>query len=150
MAKDKIIDMSDEMIEEVPEIGRDEEEEEEIDDFDMEALIVSGTDADVERVIKYFDLKTKKIKKMRVNLKPVSHAVWENRAKQTGRKSNKSMEQMICAAGWMYPDGMPIEIEDIRKMAKGVVTSVFEEIKEVSGQTENKFEDKFIEKISNG
>ena len=149
MAKDKIIDMSDEMIEEVPDVER-EEEDEEIDDFDMEALIVSGTDADVERVVKYFDLKTKKIRKMRVNLRPVSHAVWESKARQTGKKSNKSMEQMICSKGWLYPDGMPIEIEDIRAMAKGVVTSVFEEIKEISGQTENKFEDKFIQQLSNG
>ena len=36
MAKDKIIDMSDEMIEEVPEIGRDEEEEEELDELSKE------------------------------------------------------------------------------------------------------------------
>ena len=149
MAKEKIIDMSDEMIDEVPEIER-EEEDEEIDDFDMEALIVSGTDADVERVVKYFDLKTKKIRKMRVNLRPVSHAVWESKARQTGKNSNKSMEQMICSKGWLYPDGMPIEIEDISAMAKGVVTSVFEEIKEISGQTENKFEDKFIQQLSNG
>ena len=149
MTKEKIIDMTDELIdEEVPEVER--EEEEEIDDFDMEALIVSGTDADVERIVEYFDLKTKKIRKMRVHLRPVSHAVWESKAKQTGKKSNKSMEQMICSKGWLYPDGMPIEIEDIRAMAKGVVTSVFEEIKEVSGQTENKFEDKFIEHLSNG
>ena len=128
--------------------NKDVEEEEEISDFNLEALIVEGTDAIIERKIEYFDTDAQKTRKMKIYVQPLAHAEWERMARLTGKKSKKSIEELVCSKGLVEPDGMEIPLSAIRRMQKGVVSSAYEEIKIVSGQTNDRFEEKFIEKIS--
>ena len=147
MAKKK-----DDMINVVPEEEEKEvfeaEEDEDIDEFDLEALIVEGSDAILKRKVEYFSLKANKIRSMYVYVTPLTHSEWEQKARLTGKKTKKNIEQLICASGWVHPDGMPVELSEIRRAEKGVVTSVYEEIKLVSGQTHDTFQDAFLEKVS--
>lgn len=132
--------------EEIPKITDNELEK--LDEFDLEALIVEGKEAIIKRGIEFFDTTEQKIKQMPVYLKPLSHSEWESLARLTGKKSKKSIEQLVCAKGLVEPDGMEIPISTIRRMQKGAVSSIYEEIKIISGQTKDRFEEQFIEKMT--
>ena len=142
--KEDMVDVVDENIDESEEI------EEVIDPFDLEALIAEGTDAILKRDIEYFSVKHNAIRRMEINIRPISHSEWERMARLTGKKDKKNIEQLICSKGWLDMDDMPIELSKIKTMEKGVVTSVYEEIKIVSGQTQDIFQDKFIQQIREG
>ena len=148
-------DMIDVVMDELEENNIENEEEipdeeiESLDDFDLEMLIVNGTDEPVQREIKFYNHKAKKTMKMPVYLRPVSHGIWSKATKDAIKKnSNKNIEELICSQGWVDKDGLVIPLTKIRGMQKGVVTAVYEEIKIISGQTEDRFEEKYLQKIS--
>lgn len=121
---------------------------EDIDDFNLEALIVEGKETVIEDEIELYNPETKETKKMRVYLRPVSHAEWSQSVRSTGKNSKKDLEEIICSKAWLTPDGMPIELSKIKAMQKGVVTQVYEKIKIISGQLTDPFEEKYLEKIT--
>lgn len=119
-----------------------------IDDFNLEALIVEGKDTVIEDEIELYNPQTKKIRRMRVYMRPISHSEWSKAVRSTGKNSKKDLEEMICAKSWVDQEGMPIEISKIKAMQKGVVTQVYEKIKIISGQLTDPFEEKYLEKIT--
>lgn len=120
-----------------------------ISDFDLEALIVEGKKTRFEDEIELYNPKTKKTERMRIHIKPISHAEWSGAARSTGKNSQKDLEELVCAKCWLMPDGMPIELSKIKGMQKGVVTQVYEKIKIISGQLTDPFEEKYLDKITN-
>jgi len=121
---------------------------EDIDDFNLEALIVGGKETVFEDEIELYNPQTKNTKKMRIHIKPISHSEWSAAARATGKKSNKDLEELVCAQCWVQPDGMPIEISKIKAMQKGVVTQVYEKIKIISGQLTDPFEQKYLKELT--
>lgn len=125
-------------------------EEEIIDEFDLEALIVEGKDANIIEEIEFFNIKSQKKARMKVNIRPISRGKWSEFVRaSTKKKSTKELEELVCAECWLDPDGMPIELSKIRKMQKGAVTAVYEKIKYISGIFNDPFEEKFIDKLAN-
>jgi hypothetical protein len=132
----------------------DESEELEVlPDFDMEKLILDGKDAVLRREVEFFDLTDSKKKRMPVYVKPLSRgergAIDKEIARKVkGKSSNKNVIDMICAFGFvMNEKGTPFNISVIREMPDGFVKNVSEEIKFISGDFKDRFEDKAIDKI---
>lgn len=119
-----------------------------IDDFNLEALIVEGKETVIEDEIELYNPQTKETKKMRVYLRPVSHSEWSQSVRSTGKNSKKDLEEIICSKAWLTPEGMPIELSKIKAMQKGVVTQIYEKIKIISGQLTDPFEEKYLNKIT--
>lgn len=124
------------------------EEFEDINDFDLEALIVEGKETIIEDEIEIYISQTKETKKMRVYLRPISHSEWSSAVRSTGKNSNKDLEEIICSKAWLTPEGMPIELSKIKAMQKGVVTQVYEKIKLISGQLNDPLEEKYLNKLT--
>lgn len=119
-----------------------------INEFDINALIVEGTDAIIERNVSYYDVNNKKEQKMRVYVRPLSHSNWNSIAQKVSKNDNISFAERVCADGWCDPQGIVLDLSDIRKVQNGVVIAVFEEIKIVSGQFEDRTEEKFLDKLA--
>lgn len=134
---------------EVPEGLEPDEELEELSDFDIEALIVEGTSAVIERKITYYDVNKQKKMRMPVYLKPLSHSTWNQITRATSKKgSNKNIEELAVHEGLVDKAGLQLQLSQIKGMQKGVVSSIYEEIKLISGQFEDKLEDKMLEKLT--
>lgn len=121
---------------------------EDIDEFDLEALIVEGKETVIEDEIELYIPSTKETKKMRIYIQPISHGEWSKAVRSTGKNSKKDLEEMVCAKSWVDKGGMPIEISKIKAMQKGVVTQVYEKIKLISGQLTDPFEEKYLNKLT--
>jgi len=121
---------------------------EDIDDFDLEALIVEGKETIIEDEIELYIPEKKATKRMKVYLRPVSHSEWSTSVRSTGKNSKKDLEEIICSKAWLDKEGMPIPLSKIKDMQKGVVTQVYEKIKLISGQLTDPFEEKYLEKIT--
>lgn len=121
---------------------------EDINDFELEALIVEGKEAMIEDEIELYVPETRKTKRMRIYLQPISHSEWSAAVRSTGKKSNKDLEEIVCSKCWLDKDGMPIPLSKIKAMQKGVVTQVYEKIKLISGQLSDPFEEKYLSKLT--
>lgn len=121
---------------------------EDLNEFDINALIVEGTEAIIERRIRYFDLESQSEQKMKVYVKPLSHNDWNGIAQKVSKNDNISFAERVCADGWCTPKGIFIDLSQIRQVQNGVVEAVFEEIKIVSGQFEDRTQDKFLDKLA--
>jgi hypothetical protein len=119
-----------------------------IDEFDLEALIVEGKETIIEDEVEIYIPQTKKTKKMRIYLQPISHSEWSKAVRSTGKNSNKDLEEIICSKCWVGKDGMPLPLSKIKDMQKGIVTQVYEKIKLISGQLNDPFEEKYLNKIT--
>lgn len=118
-----------------------------LDEFELSNLIVEGNEV-IERLISYFNIKTKEERRMKVYLKPVPHTEWNKATSSVNKKSNKNIEELIVSQSLCYEDGIFVPISDIRNMQKGVISSIYEEVKIISGQFEDRMEEKFLEKLS--
>lgn len=127
------------------------EENTPLDDFDLETLIVEGTDAAIERKIDYFNPKTQKQGKMAVRLKPVSNIEWTKVEGAVSKNKNKNkiidFRSRIVAKSLLDKNNELVPISLIYKMGKGTIGNIYEEVKIISGQFEDKTEDKIIEKM---
>lgn len=121
---------------------------EDLNEFDINALIVEGIDAVIEREIQYYDFKNKKEQTMRVYVRPLSHSEWNSVAQTVSKNDNISFAERVCAEGWCDAQGIILKLSDIRKVQNGVVIAVFEEIKIVSGQFTDRTEEKFLDKLA--
>lgn len=119
-----------------------------VDDLDLEALIVEGSEAIIEDVIEIYNPKTKSVEKRRIYMRPIPHDEWSKAVRATGKNSKKDLEQIVCAKCWLRSDGMPYEVTTIKKAPKGVVTQVYEKIKVISGQLKDPFEEKYLDKLT--
>lgn len=119
-----------------------------IDDLDLEALIVEGKEAIIEDTIEIYNLKTKSVEKRRIYLRPIPHVEWSQAIRSTGKNSQKDLEEIVCAKSWLDKDGMPYPISKIKEAPKGIVTQVYEKIKLISGQLNDPFEEKYLNKIT--
>lgn len=119
-----------------------------LNEFDINALIVEGTDAVIEREVQYYDMKTGEEQQMRVYVRPLSHSNWNSIAQKVSKNDNISFAERVCADGWCDPQGLLLNLSDIRKVQNGVVIAVFEEIKIVSGQFTDRTEEKFLDKLA--
>ena len=126
------------------------EPENDIEDFNLDSLIIEGENAIVERTIDYFNIKTKKIKKMRVYVNPLPYMEMQQveRLIQRDKKNLKDIVLMVCSRAWVNADGSPITPSQMKQMGEGVPKAVYEEIKIVSGHTHDHMQDKFINKIA--
>lgn len=124
------------------------QEFDDINDFDLEALIVEGKETIIEDEIELYNPENKETRRMRIFLRPISHSEWSTAVRSTGKNSNKDLEEIICSKAWLTPEGMPIELSKIKDMQKGVVTQVYEKIKIISGQLTDPFEEKYLNKIT--
>lgn len=119
-----------------------------LNEFDINALIVEGTDAVIQREVRYYDLKTKQEQKMKVYVRPLSHSNWNDIAQKVSKNDNISFAERVCSDGWCDSQGIVLDLSDIRRVQNGVVIAVFEEIKIVSGQFEDRTEEKFLDKLA--
>lgn len=129
----------------------DEENNAELRDFDLELLIVEGKDAIIDREVAFFNTETKKQEKMIQPLKPVQHTEWVKAEAILQKKSKQSVKDFkgaIVSKGWVKPDGTPIPLSVIRKLAEGTVDNIYEEIKIISGKFEDRTEDKLLDKLA--
>lgn len=126
------------------------EEDAELRDFDLELLLLGGV---VPREIDFFNKNTKRHEKMVVNLKSVTHEEWAKaEAKLNMNKKNKNTVRdfvgSIVSKSWVDNNEELIPISIIRKLDGGVLKNIYAEVKIVSGQFEDKTEDKLIEKLA--
>jgi len=119
-----------------------------VDEFDLESLIVEGKEDIFEDLIEVYNPSTKQTRKMRIYIKPISHYEWSKAAKATGKKSDKDLEELVCAKCLVKKEGMPVELSKIKGMQKGVITQIYEKIKIISGQITDPFEEKYLDKIT--
>jgi hypothetical protein len=148
-----MVDENEEFVEEYQEKTEpvtipEEDDVEEVDEFDLNDLIIKGDEAVQKRKVDFFDLKSGKIKRMPIYVKPITHDTWEQIARSVTKKNGKSIEQLICATSLVEADGMEIPISTIKKMQKGFVAAAYEEIKIVSGITKDVFQEKMLEQMS--
>ena len=135
---------------EFEEIPEDEIEDElETLPFSLEKLILEGKDAILTRDIEFFDTEDGKKKKMEVYIKPLSRGDRGDIDRAIARKNNnKNIVDIICSKSWVMDEkGTAIDISIIRDMPDGVAKSVADEIKFISGEFVDRFEDKAIDKI---
>ena len=125
------------------------EEELETVPFDLEKLLLEGKDAILTREIEFFDTDDGKKKKMEVYIKPLSRGERGQIDRAVAKKNTtKNIVELICAFCWcMDKKGAPMDLSIIREMPDGVAKSVSEEIKFISGDFKDRFEDKAIDKI---
>ena len=111
--------------------------------------MVEGKDAVLIRNIEFFDLEDGKKKKMPVYLKPLSRGDRGAIDRAIAKKdNNKNLIDLICALGMcMDEKGKPIDISVIREMEDGFVKSVADEIKFISGEFTDRWEDKAIQQV---
>jgi len=139
--------------EECNEIVDDEEDEElETVDFDLEKLILEGKDAVMEREIEFFDMEDSKKKKMKVYVKPLSRGdrgdIDKAIADNKNKKGKKNIIDLICALGLCYSkNGEGVGLSEIRALPDGVAKSIADEIKFISGEFTDRFEDKAIQQL---
>ncbi|KZX16649.1 hypothetical protein MBCUT_06870 [Methanobrevibacter cuticularis] len=129
--------------------SEDSEDSEDIKDFDLELLLMGGI---VDREIDFFNKKTNKQDKMFVRLKSVSHEEWvKAEAKlNKNKKSKKTVKDFVgalVAKSWVDSDAKPIPITAIRSLDNGTLKNIYEQVKFVSGQFEDKTEERMIEKL---
>jgi len=107
--------------------------DETIDDLDLESLITQGKDAILKREIEVMDYANDTKVKKAVYVRVLTHDEKIEAEKVASEKNSKrDLELMFCAKAWLDKDGMPIPPSLIRKAPGGIVTEVYEVIKEVS------------------
>ena len=139
----------DEELEDEQETSADEELE--ILDFDLETLTLEGKDAVIERTIEFYDIRDNKKKKMRINVRPLTKKEKTEIERRLGKKNSKlNLEELLCEKGLLDKDGMRYDINQIRKLPSGVVANIAQEIRYISGEFTDRFEDKAITELFGG
>lgn len=139
----------DEELEDEQETSADEELE--ILDFDLETLTLEGKDAVIERTIEFYDIRDNKKKKMRINVRPLTKKEKTEIERRLGKKNSKlNLEELLCEKGLLDKDGMRYDINQIRKLPSGVVANIAQEIRYISGEFTDRFEDKAISTLFGG
>ena len=121
-----------------------------VDDFDLEALILNH-EAVFDESVRFVSQKTGRVEVMPIKIIAVSHSDWNRTTRKATRKgSDDNVEELIVAKGWVQTEE-PLELvplSKIRQMPRGIVSQVFDKIKIVSGQFDDRLEDKLIDKLT--
>jgi hypothetical protein len=145
---------SDDVEDEIPEVDIFEE-------FELEALILEGKDALIDRSIVFFSVEDQRKKKMPITISPISKKVRGQIVRKVQSKNNRSTVEELTLLECLYKNDKPMKdvkvtlkdgktlegIELIRAMPDGVVDSIYEEVKQISSLFTDRFEDKAIDKV---
>ena len=121
-----------------------------LEEFDLEALILDH-EAVFDESIRFVSPTTKRVEVMPIKIMAVSHSDWNRTARKATKKgSDDNVEELIVAKGWVETEEPLsfVPLSKIRRIPRGIISQVFDKIKIVSGQFDDRLEDKLIDKLT--
>ena len=105
----------------------------EIIEEDIELLMTRGVDATVERKIPFFNRKTNRYNRMKINLRPLSRGEMAKIEQEGKRSKDKDTLLRVVSKGYKPKNRGQYTVEELKDMDSGVLKSIYDEINFISG-----------------
>ena len=105
----------------------------EIIEEDIELLMTRGVDATVERKIPFFNRKTNRYNRMKINLRPLSRGEMAKIEQEGKRSKDKDTLLRVVSKGYKPKGRGQYTVEELKDMDSGVLKSIYDEINFISG-----------------